>query len=153
MRAWWSARTRREQILVLIMVAAFALVAYWQALYTPLRALADAAEARYRDAARDAHLITQAAEALHENDAPAANPMSVRARLSEAAASGVRLSRMQPEDGGGMTVWIDPIPPSALFAWIARLSQEGGVAVTRLTVERAGDGRVQAQATFMPEGA
>lgn len=123
---------------------------YWQLLYAPLRAAANDAERRHAAATADARAIEAAAGQLAATGASVDGERSLRADVSSyAAAAGLTLSRLQPEAGGGLTVWIEPAAPTAVFGFIARLAQERGVEPQRLSVERVGEGQVQAQATFV----
>lgn len=150
MMAWWRSRSPRERALIGLLGVVAAAIVYWQFLWAPLRSAADAAERRHAAAVADARAIEAAAARLStQATADPGSERSLRAEVSSlAAASGLTLSRLQPEGGGALTVWIEPAPPGAVFGFVARLSQERGIEPTRISVEKAGDGMVQAQATF-----
>jgi type II secretory pathway component PulM len=152
MSAWWDARTAREKVLLLGAAALAAVIVYWQLLFTPLHQAAEDAQRRHAVAVADLRAVEAARAALDAAPAQAPRISSVRAELRSAADAGLVLSRMQPEANGAVTVWFEPAPAPVLFGWIAQLSRERGVSVSRIAVEQAGEGRVQAQATFVAGG-
>lgn len=152
MTGWWEARTPRERLILGVAAALLIVTVYWLGLLRPLQAAARAAELRSVAAIREAQALEAAAGRLA---APTAQPNSqgIRAPVLElAAAAGLTLSRLSPEGDGGLTVSVEPAPSGAVFGWIARLAQERGIDVSRLTVEQTADKRVIAQATFVERG-
>lgn len=60
---------------------------------------------------------------------------------------GDMLRRAEPADAGGVRVWLESARYVDLAAWLEALSGRHGLAITEVSLERAGAGRVNARLT------
>lgn len=145
LRAWFAARSKREQRLLLVMVA-LALVTAAYGLV--LRPFGDAmASARERHAAAVVRLGETEAALDAIRAARGARPLSggldagVRA-LAEQAGFGI--ASLDPDGAGGVRVAIPSARGSAMTAWLARL-ERAGIVVQSATLADNGDRTVAAR--------
>lgn len=144
-RHWFAGRTKREQRLLLVMVA-LAIVTFVWALV--IRPLGDAtASARERHAAAVVRLgETQAAlDVLRQRRLlrPLGGDLSdsVRALAAEA---GLAIASLDPDGAGGVRVAIPSARGAAMTAWLARI-ERAGVVVESATLTDNGDRTVAAR--------
>lgn len=151
----WQARAPREQMLLAVLGMLLAGLGYWLLVFSPSRAAAQAAQARFVAASQSLLEVEAGVAALSGTAAaPArANGGSLRAELARTAeAAGLKITRLQPDNDGAVAVWLEPAPVGALFGWMAGLSQEQGIVVKRLTLAKGEAGLAQAQIAFSPPG-
>lgn len=150
-RAWWAGRSLREQRLLGVLAVIAAGMLAWYGVLAPLRALEAAAAERLTLAvAASAQVEANARDiaGLEKAGVVRADRRPVEQLVLEtAAAGGVAVSR-QREEGGALTVWIDAVEPKALFAWLGALQDAHGLTAESVTVLKADDGALQAEATF-----
>lgn len=150
MMQWWFERQPRERLLLGTVGALVVVLALIQFALLPLLS--------YRAAARDQHATALAL--LQEIEAGARTIQAQRAiqakrpdgsmrTLVAAAASdiGLSITRLQPVENTGLDVWLDNVGAQLMYAWIARL-QDQGVPVVRAVIQRTDDATVSAQITF-----
>lgn len=147
LRAWFAGRSRREQRLLLVMLALLAVTVTWGLIVRPM---GDAlASARERHTAAVLRLGETAArvEALRAATRRATPPLAgsladvVRARAAEA---GFTLASVDPDGGDGVRVAIPSARGAALVAWLARLERVG-IVVSTATLTNNGDRTVAAR--------
>jgi general secretion pathway protein M len=154
--AWLRGRTRREQRLILAMLAMAALVFAWLLVVRPLGDALAAARERYGAA------VVALAEARSRSEAigrleksrppPLAEPLA--AILAEAASgAGFPLSRIEPEGNGeSVTLAMAAVRPQAFFAWVEDMQGRRGLIVERLTASSNSDRTLSVQVTFRARG-
>ena len=153
MTAWFRGLSRREQRLILIMLALAALVLAWLLVVRPLSDALAEAKARHAAAAVElAEARGAAAEIARlelQGGGAAAGPLD--GLLSRSAAeAGFQVARIQPS-GDGVAVAMDAARPQAFFAWVAQMEAQGLV-VARLNARANADRTIAAEATFRKRG-
>lgn len=140
---WWEGRTQRERILLGVMAALLAAVIAWYGVIAPIGAWkADAAERRAEAAAdlqsveADLARLNTAASAAPVGTGEPIEPLLIRT----AEAAGLTIDRQQAEADGAQTVWLQAVPPQAVFGWIAQLEQAHGVTVSNITALKSPSG-------------
>jgi general secretion pathway protein M len=144
MIAWWSGRTPREQAMLAIMGALLALFAVWFLIVAPLGRATERAQAREARAAASLAAVEAAASEIEAMRAgrSAASAAAVR---TAAEAAGVTLTSAEDSGDGTVTAAVEAAQPAALFAWLATLEREQGVAPRQLSVGKNPDGTVSAE--------
>jgi len=152
LRAWYAARSRREQRLLLAMVALAIVTALWGLVIRPF---GDAmAAARERHAAAVVRLgetragIDALAEARGRRAPAGALADAVRALADQA---GFPIASLDPDDGGGVRVAIPSARGAAMTAWLARI-ERAGVVVQSATLADNGDTTVSARLVLRARG-
>ena len=148
MISWFKSREPRERILLLILVGLLVLFAAWFALTRESGPSgSDALEA----AQTDREFWLRAAPKLNAGAAPSARSEFTRGALIEAARKrGVDLSRVQPQSGGGLTVWVEDAATPSFYAVIQDLVTNYAVDVDTALITAAPSGGVNAQLTLTP---
>jgi general secretion pathway protein M len=150
-RLWWSARTRREQVLLAVMAAALFGVFGWYGVATPLAAASETARTRLAKASLQWATLQDLAAGASRAGAPSRGAPQA---MVEAAASkvGLPIARHRQDANGRFTIWIAAIDSKSLLPWIANLEHEGGVRVTDFTASRLDNGLLEAEITFARTG-
>jgi len=152
---WWQARTRREQGLLLILAALFALVFAWLLVVRPLGDALSSARERHNaavialDEARARAVSIRRLE--RDRPAPLGGPIELAVGQS-AAAAGFQLSRLQAEGGGKVDLAIEAARPQALFAWVGEMEKGRGLIVERLVASSNSDRTLSVQLTLRARG-
>jgi general secretion pathway protein M len=155
LRLWVAGRSRREQRLLLVMLALLGVTIVWGLI---LRPLGDGlSSARERHAAAVVRLGETAAtvDALRAATRSAPPPLTgtladaVRARADEA---GLPLGSVEPDGADGLHVAIPSARGAALVAWLARL-ERAGIVVAGATLTDNGDRTVAARLTLRAKAA
>lgn len=137
---WWRGLTRREQLLVTIMLGLLMVVGVWLGVLRPLAALdADIAgrQAAAESALADVGSMGRQIRAARQ--APAApGPLLERVRLSGDAA-GLTLEQLEKAGDGSVTLRIAAVRSPALLRWLAELESREGAVVERLSATRNED--------------
>lgn len=150
LRAWYAARSLREQRLILAMLALAAVTLVWAGVVIPVRDGLSSARARHRDAVERLGRTLVAVDAVKRAqragitllDAPL--PDAVRAKAEEA---GFTLASLDGEGADRVRVAIATARPPALFAWLAAL-EAAGILVETSAITANGDQTVAAQLTL-----
>lgn len=148
-RRLWQARTRREQWMLGGLAAVVATFILFYGVLTPLNRLAAAAEERR--AAADAALLrtrSLAAALARTTGAAPADPAEVVRK--SAAAAGLRIAREQPAADGRFTVWLEGVPSTSLFGWLASFPAERGLSVGAFEAHRLPAGVIDVHVVFIP---
>lgn len=149
--AWWRERTRREQRMLLILGALFALVLAWLLVVRPLGdRLADARE-RHNEAVIALAEARAAAAAIGRLEKARPAPLAgqvEQAVAQSATAAGFQLSRIQPEGPNRATLSIEAARPQALFGWVSEMESTRGMIVERLTATSNSDRTLSVQLTL-----
>ncbi len=150
LRLLWAERSLREQRLLLVMFALFAVVVIWFAILRPLTDAKAAAHARLDRATVEAGQIAAAVETL--TDARRAAPPAATGTLSlavsqSAEAAGFTLAGLDPQGDDRVNLTVASAKSPALFAWLRSLSGQG-IFVERMTLRTSSDATLAVDATL-----
>ena len=154
LKALWLARTPRERWLLGAMLALLALVLVWLLILRPLGDMLSAAKERQGNA------VAALAEARAQAAAIAAlerqRPTAIQGPIDQAVAAaaseaGFKLSQLQPEGPGRVTIAIGTARAEALFGWIAMMEAQGYV-VERMNASSNSDRTLAAQLVLRARG-
>ncbi|PZU59371.1 MAG: type II secretory protein PulM [Sphingobium sp.] len=155
-RDWYGALSRREQVLVGIMLGLLALVMLWLGVARPVDgglrgAIARHGEALDRNAAVRAKVA--ALKALPPSRGAGTTALPVAQMVNESVAeAGFTLERNEEQAPGRTEIAIAAVRPQALFGWIAALEQQGIVVETINAQPAAATGTVSVQAVLKARG-
>lgn len=151
LRAWWQARTLREQRLLMAMFALLAAMLAWLLVVRPLADALDAAKARHAvavEAVGGARARAALARPPGSAGAARAAPRPVDALVSrtatEAGFAGARVTAQGPDRAA---IAIDAARPQAFFAWVRQLEGQG-LTVESLTARANQDRTLAIEAAF-----
>lgn len=138
--AWWRKLTRREQLLVAIMLALLLTVGLWLGVLRPLAALREDVIARQATAATALAEVTDMSRQIRAARATAAAQLPLLERVrSSADAAGLTLEQLEKAGDGSVTLRIGAVRSPALLGWLADLETRQGVVVERLSATRNED--------------
>ncbi len=140
-RFWWDGRSGREQMLLSLLAGLLVVLALWFGLVAPLRALNQAADERFEEAAAESAAVERLARQVAGGGAGGA------AVLQSASAAGLSVSRQRADDQG-LTIWIDSADPSAVLAWLDGVQKRQGLSPSALTMVSEANGVVRVEASF-----
>lgn len=148
MMTWFNSREPRERILLMILAGMLVLFLAWFALTREGGPDgSDALEA----AQTDREFWLRAAPKLGSGAVVGSREAFTRGALIETARKrGVDLSRVQPQAGGGLTVWVEDASTSAFYQIIQDLVTGYAVNVDTALITAASSGGVNAQLTLTP---
>lgn len=148
MMTWFKSREPRERILLLILAALLVLFTAWFALTRESGPNgSDALEA----AQTDREFWLRASPKLNAGAGSGAKTEFTRGALIEAARKrGVDLSRVQPNAGGGLTLWVEDAATPAVYGIIQDMVTNYAVEVESVLMTAAPSGGVNAQLTLTP---
>ena len=108
-----------------------------------------AAKASYERVATGAAEVI-AARSLGEQGTKQASDVPLRIAVSRAARDeGVAISRIQPVDDGGLTVWVESVSAPLMYRWISQLASAHGVAPAKVIAQKSTvEGRLRVQLQF-----
>ena len=155
LRAWYAARSLREQKLILAMLALAAVTLVWAGIVIPVRDGLSSARAGQRDAVERLGNTLVAVSAVKRAQragitlVEAPLPDVVRARAEEA---GFILASLDQDGPDRVRVAIATARPPALFAWLASL-EAAGILVETSAITANGDQTVSAQLTLRARAA
>jgi general secretion pathway protein M len=152
---WWRGRTRREQALLLVLLALFAATMAWLLVVRPLGDRLSAARERHGAAVIALSEAKQRAADIGriERRQPAALGAPVEQAVAESAsAAGFQLSRIQPDGPGRVSLSIEAAKPQALFGWVSELERGRDLIVERLTASSNSDRTLSVQITLRARG-
>ena len=154
LQAMWQARTPRERWLLGVMFALLALVVIWFLVVRPLGDMLSAAKERHGQAVAALAAARGQATAIAalERRGSAAPTQPIEPMVAAAAAqAGFKLSALQAEGAGQVSLAIGAARPQALFGWIGQLEGQGLV-VERLNASANPDRTLSAQIVFRARG-
>lgn len=137
---WWRGLTRREQLLVAIMMVLLVVVGLWLGVLRPLAALdADIAARQTAAELALADVSSMGRQIRAARQAPqASGPLLERVRLSGDAA-GLTLEQLEKTGNGSVTLRIAAVRSPALLHWLAELESREAAVVERLSATRNED--------------
>jgi len=145
---WFKSREPRERILLMILAAMLAVFAAW---FIVTRESGPDGRASLEAAQMDRELWLRAAPRLGARAAIGERSEFTRGVLVDAARQRrVDLSRVQSQAEGGLSVWIEDAPTSALYGLINDLVSSHSVKVDTAVITTAPNGGVNAQLTLVP---
>ncbi len=130
-RAWFSALSQREKILITVLLILLAGFIVFYGIIRPFTAAMDNAETRYQQSIEQQARINskvaffdEAKEAKEGDVKPVSG--SIQALVSQSAGeAGFATSAINSQNDGSVTMAIDSTKPTAFFRWIATLEQRG----------------------------
>lgn len=148
-REWYGGRTRREQLLLLVMVAIAVPLLLWLLVVMPVTAA-------YRDSLQDQlEAVDRHGRVLALADAAKASPArapspdagtDMQLLLTEAAGNaGIALQQATPDGPDAATVGAAGVRAPAVAQWLRELDARG-IAVSELRMTPQGDGTVSVSA-------
>lgn len=149
---WWRRRAPRERAMLVLMVAAIAAFVAWYGVLVPLRQAHDDARARHlRAAAELARVQVQLAQLAELEQRFPARPGDrealEKAVRASAAQAGFPIGQARDDGDGSFGVRSEAATPAQLFAWLDALREQHGLAPAALSVARNQD-RLRVQASF-----
>jgi general secretion pathway protein M len=147
---WWSARSEREQRLLLVMLALAVALGGWLLVVRPLADALDSARTRHAEAVIALAEARGRAELRRRVDVQAGAPalLPVDALLTGSAAeAGFSNARIAGRGAGRAIVAIDSARAPVFFGWVRRLEQSGLVVET-LRAQANGDRTLAAEVAF-----
>lgn len=154
LRQWWSGRTAREHILLIVMGAMFALVILWLGVYRPVEsALREAALANMEAAQRHGAVMRKLDFIKQAGAAASASSLPVEQIVGQSAGeAGFTLDRVQAQGNDRVELAIGSARSTALMAWIVSLEAQGVVVEKAMISPSGGTGTVSAQITYKRAG-
>ena len=145
---WFNSREPRERILLMVLAVLLAIFTLW---FVVTRESGPDGRANLEAAQMDREIWLRAAPRLASGTATGGRSEFTRGALVDASRKrGVALSRVQPQGEGGLGVWIDDAPTSALYGLINDLVSTHAVKVETAVITTAPNGGVNAQITLIP---
>ena len=152
---WWRDRSRREQVLLAIMLVLAAMTFAWLLIVHPLGdALASARERHERAVVALAEARSQA-DIIAQLEGQKAPPLegTLDALVSASAAeAGFALSRITPDGDSRVAIAMSAVKPQAFFAWLDRLEHERGLVVERLNATSNSDRTLSVELSLRSRG-
>ena len=145
---WFKSREPRERVLLMILAGLLVLFVAWFALTR--ESGADGSTAL--DAAQtDREFWLRASPQLNVGTVVGARAEFTRGALIETARKrGMDLSRVQPQSGGGVTLWVEDAATPTFYGVIQDLVTNYAVDVDSALITAAPSGGVNAQLTLTP---
>lgn len=148
MMTWFKSREPRERVLLGILAGLLVLFAAW---FVLSRDSGPDGSTALEAAQMDREFWLRAAPKLNSGAAVGARAEFSRGALIEAARKrGVDLSRVQPQAGGGLTLWVEDASTPAFYAVIEDIVTNYAVDVDTALITAAPSGGVNAQLTLTP---
>lgn len=145
---WFNSREPRERILLLILAGLLVVFMVWFAM---TREGGPDGSSALEAAQTDREFWLRAAPKLNAGASTGTRDDFTRGALIESARKrGVNLSRVQPQSGGGLTVWVEDASTPAFYGIIQDLVSTYSVEVESALITAAPSGGVNAQLTFTP---
>ena len=152
MMDFWSSRSARERLLILLAGGLVAILLLNLLLVRPLRMARQEAVASLAVAARTLDAVTAARPAGSGVTATSAVPVAgedLRARLVDLAAErGLAVSRLQTSERGDIIIQFDQAAAPLLFTWLEAAERQLGVEPARASVFSERSGTVRASFEF-----
>lgn len=151
MKDWFLSRDRREQWLLGVFGALLFFWIIWAFLLSPILSAKAQAQTDLIKAQNDYRMMMRAAPLLGGGGVSAATQNFDRSvMINLAQQRGIRLTRVQPETNGNITVWIDDVPTQNLYAMFETLLTNYKVEMDRVAIAASPQGLVSAQFTLTP---
>lgn len=154
---YWQALTAREKILIAIAGGLSVVVLLYFAAYRPLldyRETSDknllAAERLYAQISRGAATLKAHRGERSSGGIEGEQRQPLRVSVATAArAVGVSISRIQPADGDGLTVWVERVTTNELNRWMLHMAAEYTITPHKVMAQKsATEGQLRVQLQF-----
>ncbi len=149
LRDWWTGRTPRQRILLMVLAALVAAMIAWLGIWRPVNSFLDTARTAQGEAL-DRLSRTQAmvAEAKRVGKGEAGAALDVGAVINQSAIeAGFTLAKNEQRQPGAFAIAISAAKSRALFIWLGGLERQGIVAQSA-TIRANGDGTVSFDAVL-----
>ena len=151
LKAWWAARSRREQVMLAVMLGLLAITIAWLGIYRPVDARLSDARARHADAVVRLGEARASAAMLGIGRRPTRLGDLAPIVSADAVAAGFTAALVTPQGARRATVAIPAARPAVLFGWIARLETRG-IVVERMTARANSDPTLAVELTLASGG-
>jgi general secretion pathway protein M len=138
---WWRERSRREQRLLLVMLALLAATLLWLGVYRPVQAMLSDARARHAVATvllGETRARADALQALRGQDAPSLSAPLESIVTQSAVEAGFANAVVAAQGARRVSVSISSVRPAPMFALVAALEARG-IVVERLSARANSD--------------
>jgi general secretion pathway protein M len=156
MQAWWRLRSAREQRLLLVMAALFAIVFAWAGIVRPLGDRLADARSRHERAVIALAAAREQADLIASAQRTAVPPQGMPvAELVDRAAkdAGFSAASITPEGTTRASVSIAAVRAPAFFGWVADLQRRYGLIVDRLRARTNSDATLTVELSVRGRGA
>ena len=148
MMTWFNAREPRERVLLLILAGLLVIFIAW---FSLTREGGPGGASALEAAQTDREFWLRAAPKLNASTSNGAKSEFTRGALIDAARKrSMELSRVQPNAGGGLTLWVEDASSPTFYAVIQELVANYAVNVESALITAAPSGGVNAQLTLTP---
>ena len=145
---WFNSREPRERVLLLILAGLLIVFAAW---FVLTRESGPNGSTALEAAQTDREFWLRASPKLNAGTATGTKSEFTRGALIDAARKrSVDLSRVQPNAGGGLTLWVEDAATPAFYGVIQDLVTNYAVNVESALITAASSGGVNAQLTLTP---
>ncbi len=149
---WYYGREASERMIIAALAALIVLTLIWLLLWKPIADWQSVTHNRYDNAQATLTWLQdneQKAKASAGSRAGAQDRSVMRVITQAANGQNLKLSRVQPESAGGVSVVLQDQPFNDVLLFVAQLVENNGVTVTRAAIDGSGlPGRVNAQIRF-----
>jgi len=152
LKNWWAERDAREQLLLQIMLVAVTLFLAYMLVVRPILSKRDDLTRELDAAQIEADLVAAAIRetgsvSKTQSDIERVSNSDFRLVISRSAQQmGVSLTRLQPDQSGGLNIWADETTSTLLYTWLASLQDKHGIYVARASLQNSsGNGSIRAQ--------
>lgn len=147
---WFQTREPREQYLIIVMAILVLFFVGWQFVINPVQQARLTALQSQATALRDQGVVEQGIALLQSPDAGAKIAFSRDGALNTARQNALNVSRVQPSNEGGLTLWFENASAMNVLAFLKQITSEYSVTVNRAQITRRDNQTVTAQITLEP---
>ncbi|MEZ6000851.1 type II secretion system protein GspM [Hyphomonas sp.] len=152
MTEYWSTRSARERLLILVAGLLIAVLLSNLLIVRPLLAAKESASASLEVASRTLDAVSGSRSVANAGTASGPSSLAVqdlRSRLVELAARrGISVSRLQSNERGAIIIQFDQVSVQPLFAWLEAAERELGAEPAQASVFADAGGTVRASFEF-----
>jgi len=149
---FWSTRSVRERLLILLAGVLAAVLLTNLLVVRPLRAAKESSEASLAVASRTLDAVSAirlAASAAPAPGAPSVAGVDLRSSLVDLAAErGISVSRLQSNESGAIIIQFDQVAAQSLFAWLEAAERQLGAEPAQASIFTDTGGTVRASFEF-----
>ncbi len=147
----------RERSLISIMLGLLVLVLLYMAVYRPIVDARDESARILRNAEAVYSTVKQAVVAVSsrqgsekQTSTTTENTQPIRIRVAVAAReNNVSVSRIQPDQQGNLTLWIENVSTQDFYVWLTELYSKDGIKPSKVSLQKNGTGdSLRAQVQF-----